>query len=127
MRIFHALVFDTTIEGTTALYSDPQYNDPLGAADALSLFAVGDTASGTSPTLTAQMEESGDQVHWNAKAGTAEINAASLSTSANTIAVGRDSGSTPSSGFVRLKVSLGGTSPKARIRLWATGRGDKVQ
>jgi len=125
MRIFHIDLYDDNMEGTTALYTDPSHNALLGSVEKLSIFAITDTVSGTSPTLTVQIEESGDQVHWVNKAGTPEINAVALSTSALTTAVGRDAGGTPSNGFLRLRVVLGGTSPKAHVRLFVTGRGEQ--
>lgn len=125
MRLFHVAVYDENVEGTGTLYTDPSHNALLGSVEKLSIFAITDTASGTSPTLTVQIEESGDQVHWVSKAGTAEINAAAVSTTALTTAVGRDTGATPSNGFLRLRVTLGGTTPKAHVRLWVTGRGEQ--
>lgn len=126
MRLFHAKIYDENVEGTTALYTDPSHNSLLGSVEKLSIFAITDTVSGTTPTLTVQIEESGDQVHWTNKAGTAEINGVTLSPTAITLAVGRDTGATPSSGFLRLRVSLGTTSPKAHVRLWVTGRGEQA-
>lgn len=130
MRVFHTLMFDENIEGTTALYTDPSHNGLLGLVEKLSIFAVSDSCgvvSGTI-TLTVQIEESADQVRWSNKAGTAEINAATLSTSAVTVSVGRDAGTVPSSGYVRLRISLGGTgtSQEGHIRIWVTGRGEQA-
>lgn len=125
MRLFHAQLYDENLEGTTALYTDPSNNALLGSVEKLTLFTIADTVSGTTPTLTVQIEESPDQVNWSNKAGTAEINAVALSTSQKTITVGRDNGSVPSAGFLRLRVVLGGTTPKAHIRIWVTGRGEQ--
>jgi hypothetical protein len=126
MRVYHTLVFDENIEGTAALYSDPMYNDQLAVTEKLEIFAVADTVAGTSPTLTAQIEESPDGIHWQNKNGTAEINAVSLSTTLNTIAVGRDAGTNLGSGLCRLRVVIGGTgNPKGHVRVWATGRGEQ--
>jgi hypothetical protein len=125
MRVYHTLVFDENIEGTTALYSNPVHNDTLAVTEKVEIFAVADTASGTSPTLTAQIEESPDGIHWQNKNTNAEINGVSLSTTANTIAVGRDAGTNLGSGLCRLRVALGGTNPKGHVRIWATGRGEQ--
>jgi len=118
-------LYDENVEGILPLFTDPSHNALLGSVEKLSIFAITDTVSGTSPTMTVQIEESGDQVHWINKTGTAEINGAALSTTVLTTAVGRDTGATPSSGFLRLRVVLGGTSPKAHVRLWVTGRGEQ--
>lgn len=126
MRVFHSLVFDENIEATTAQYIDASWNAQLGLPDKLTIFAIGDTASGTTPTLLVQIEESPDQVHWLNKNATAEINGSNLSTTANTVLVGRDAGTTPSAAFIRLRIVLGGTTPKAHIRIWVTGRGEQI-
>ncbi|HKY37237.1 MAG TPA: hypothetical protein VJN18_14940 [Polyangiaceae bacterium] len=125
MRRFHVLLHDDRIEGTSPLYSDPSHNALLGSVEALCIYSAAENASGTTPTLTVQVEESGNQVYWRNKAGTAEINSVTLSTAARTVAVGRDNGSVPSLGFLRLRVQLGGANPKARVRIWVTGRGEQ--
>lgn len=125
MRLFHAQVYDENVEGTTALYTDPTHNSMLGSVEKLSIFAITDTVSGTSPTLQVQIEESGDQVHWVNKAGAAEIPATAISAAALTTLVGRDTGATPSQAFLRLRVTLGGTTPKGHVRIWVTGRGEQ--
>lgn len=128
MRVFHSLVFDENIESTTANYCDASWNAQLGLPDKLTIFALTDTVSGTSPNLTVQIEESPDQVHWLPKLGTttAEIYTAALQTTTNTTVVGRDAGTVPSAAFIRLRVQLGGTTPKAHVRVWVTGRGEQI-
>jgi len=135
MRVFHSLVFDENVETTGNIYTDASWNSQLGLPDKLTIFALTDTVTGTGtgtnqPQLTVQIEEGPDQVHWQSKLGTAtttaEIFNATLQTSANTIAVGRDAGTTPSAGFIRLRIALGGTSPKAHVRIWVTGRGEQI-
>src|SRR5882724_6250911 len=126
MRVFHSLVYDENIESTTVNYCDAAWNAQLGLPDKLTIFTLTDTASGTRPTLTVQIEEGPDQVHWLPKLGTttAEIYTAALLTTANTSLVGRDAGTTPSAAFIRLRIQLGGTTPKAHVRIWVTGRGE---
>ncbi len=124
MRTFHTLVFNETLESTATLFTESELDDVLASADELSIFAVTDTVSGTTPTLTVRIQEGPDQIQWSNKAATAEINAVALSPTAVTTAVGRDSGAVPSNGFVRLSVSLGGTNPRAHVRIWVTGRSD---
>ena len=131
MRIFHTQVFNESIEGTGTLYSDPTHNAVMGLVEKLSIFALADTVAVTgtsaSVTLNVVVEESADQVHWIAKGTVAEINA-TCSTVAVTSLVGRDPGTTPSSGFLRLRVALGtaGTNPEAHVRIWVTGRGEQT-
>jgi hypothetical protein len=121
MRAFHVLAYESILEGTTTTFSDPRLNDVLGSAEQLRLFAVTTDVGGSSPTLTVRIEE-GDDERWSNKAGTAEINAAALSTTAVTIARGSDTGGTPTAGKARLSIVLGGTTPRAFLRLWVTGR-----
>jgi hypothetical protein len=65
MRSFHTLIFDDVVEGTTAVYSPPGFDDTLGAVDALSLCASASQVTGTSPTLTVQVEQSPDERRWS--------------------------------------------------------------
>ncbi len=70
-------------------------------------------------------QRGGDNRNWINKSGTAEIPATAISTTAVTIHAGFDNGATPSSGYLRAKLTLGGTSPRARVQLWITGRGEQ--
>lgn len=121
MQAFHVLVFDDALEDTTSVYIDPKFNADLAAADKLQIMGVATQISGTTPTLTVQVEHSPDNRHFVPKSRTAEIDAASLA-SPPVLVSGNDPGTVPSGGFVRLRIALGGTSPKARLRLWVTGR-----
>lgn len=124
MRIQNDLVYDATMDGTTSVYVDPAWHDRLGLPDRLTLFAVADGVSGTSPTLSVQLEESSDQQSWLNVNGSAEIPATTISTSATTALVGYCTGAFPNMTFIRARLQLGGTTPRARVRLWVTGRGE---
>lgn len=142
MRVFHSLVLDENLEiGTstastvgTTIYTDASWNSQMGLPDKLTIFALTDTVTGTAtgtgaPQLTVQIEESPDQVHFQSKTTTPEISSTTLSTAANTLAVGRDAGTTPSAAFIRLRTTLsvaGSTGGKAHVRLWVTGRGEQI-
>ncbi|HKY37239.1 MAG TPA: hypothetical protein VJN18_14950 [Polyangiaceae bacterium] len=125
MRTFQALVFDDTLDSSTPLYVDPSFNDELGSMEELSIFGVAVALAGTAPTLSVQIEESPDQIHWRNKAGSPEINAAPLSLTTFTNVQGRDAGSVPASGFVRLRVEVGGTTPRVQLKLWVAVRAEK--
>jgi len=125
MRAFHVLAYDGTIDGTTSVYIDAGLNDQLGTADQLRLAAVTDAVSGTSPTLTVQVEHSGDNLNWLSRFGTPEINAVALSTTAPTTTLANAASSALPAAFVRLRIQLGGTSPRAHVRVWATGRAER--
>jgi hypothetical protein len=124
MRAYHQLVFDEFLEGAVTLYTDPGFNSQLAMTEKLMLYAIADTVSGTA-NLTVQIEEGPDGVHFQNRNASAELTANGMSTSANTTAVGRDFGSNLGTGFVRLRVALAGTTPKAHVRIWATGRGEQ--
>lgn len=125
MRIFNQLVFDGYVSGTADVFSDSQYYPLLGLADQLSISGYTAQVTGTSPTLTVRVEQSFDNVRWQNRNSTAEISAVSLSASpAETNVQGQDGNPTsrPTLAFARLKITLGGTSPTAQVRLWVTGR-----
>lgn len=125
MRRFQAKVFDDVVDASTPLYIDPSFHDVLGIADGLSIHGVAVALSGTSPTLTVQIEESPNEINWRNKQGTPEINVAALSLTTFTNVQGRDPGSTPSACYLRLRIQVGGTSPRVLVKLWVTGRGEQ--
>jgi hypothetical protein len=129
MRVFHTVVFDDTVEGTTAVYTGPQHNSILGFPDALSIYGYAAQAAGTSPTITVQVEHGPDERRWINRNGTAEVNAVSLNAATETPFSGNDlnPAGTTRLGFARLRVQIGGTgSPKARVKIWVTGRGEQA-
>jgi hypothetical protein len=126
MRAYHRLVFDDSVNGTTSVYTHPRWNKLLALTELIEIGAVITRADGTTPTLTVQAQVSPDNQNWFDKSGTAEIDAASLSTTDQTIAGGKTSTSDSTVGFVRLKITLGGTTPKAHMKIYVTGRGEQV-
>ncbi len=128
MRTFHRLAFDENVDGTTAVYTNPALEPLLGLTDALSISGYAAGTSGTTPTVTVQIEQSPDRRHWTVRNATAEVNGTSLSTSAETTFQGNDGSPLGATrpGFARLKITLGGTSPKTRLKIWVTGRGEQT-
>lgn len=128
MKVFNQLVFEGYISGTTNVFSDSQYNALLGTVDQLSVSGYTAQVTGTSPTLTVQVEQSFDNIRWqnrNVSPAPPEVNATALNTGASeTNFQGQDGNPTarPTLCFVRLRIALGGTTPTAQVRLWATGR-----
>jgi hypothetical protein len=118
MRKANTLAFDDTVVGTTTVYTPTGLNDALGACDKWAIQAVADLVSGTTPTITVQLQHSSDQRNWMNKNTTAEINAQNLSSSATDPKFGSDAGTTPALAFVRLAITLGGTSPQAHVKVW---------
>lgn len=98
--------------GTTDFYSNPEFNAILGQAERIVIHAVVTESSGTSPTLTAVLQDSSDNENWDDVATL--ISAVSISSvplterGANTVTIGR---------YARLKITLGGTSPTATMTI----------
>jgi len=125
MRVFNQLVFDGYVSGTNAVYTDSQYDEVLGLSDQLSISGYSAQVTGTVPTVTVQVEGSFDQRRWqNRNGATPEINAVSIVASPEALFQGQDGNPTgrPTLAFGRLRIQLGGTSPTAQLRIWATGR-----
>jgi hypothetical protein len=121
MRKLSILAFDDFVMSTTTVYTTMALNETLGAFDKLTIQAVCDSATGTTPTITVAIQHSGDQRTWIAKNGTAEINAFAV-TVATPSTIGGDTSATGSMGFVRLAITLGGTTPTMHVKLWVTAR-----
>jgi hypothetical protein len=124
MRIFHRLVFDGYVNGTANVYSDPTLSTLLGSIDQLAIGGYTTQVSGSGPpTVTVQVEHSFDNIRWQNRNTAAEVNASTLSTTAETPFGGNDGDPTlrPRLEFVRLRIALGGTSPTGQVRVWVTG------
>lgn len=122
MRTFVVTAFDELIAGTSGTWYTPAtFNESFGAADGLVLHAVTTSVAGTLPTLTCQVEHSGDARTWVSANPIAEIpqqaivEGGSLSGVANIL-------SPVLLKFVRVRVSLGGTAPGCRLKVHITGR-----
>jgi hypothetical protein len=119
MRKFNVQVFDEIITGTgTSWYTSTEFNEPLGSADLLTLQAITTLVAGTSPTLTIAAEHSADGANFveypSAVFGPTAI--ASEGTYDSLFGYGE-----PLLPRVRFKLTLGGTTPACRVRLWVTG------
>ena len=114
------LSFDETITGAgPAWYSSDDFNDTLGAGDILAIQVSVLNVTGTSPTMTVQVEHTADGQNWT-------VGATALSTSIVS-STGYAGAVVPSSsyvplGYVRLRITLGGTSPSCRARITVTSR-----
>ncbi len=110
--------------------SDPRFNDWLGKANDLRLFAVVDRVMGPVVTLFVLVFETPDEeIAWfPSLGGVPNINVPDVSATDITVVSGSDTGSMrsgrPSTGFRKLQVSIQGDDIcSARVRVWATGRG----
>lgn len=130
MRAFTISAFDEILIGTaTTWYTSADYNALLGSADWIGLYAVTSSANGTSPTLTCQIEHSGDARNWVTllTGTTTEIDHQPISTSQETALASPQSPAETLLDpvmlrFVRVKMFLGGTAPQCRLKLYITGR-----
>jgi hypothetical protein len=126
MLVFNIKAFDDYFTNAGAVYTSAELNNLLAKPDKLALMAVTDQVFGVT-ALTVQIEHSADGRNWVAKNGTAEIPSTLISTTATTVLTGSDSGSSPSLGFVRLKLMLpiGGPGTATHVKLYVTGRDRK--
>jgi hypothetical protein len=124
MLISNLVLFDGYVAGTGNVYSRWEDNDELGRVDALTIGGYTAQATGTNPTITVQVEQSFDDVRWLNRNSTAEVSAATLSTSAETPFGGADGSrlTRPTLAYARIRITLGGTgSVGAYVRVWASG------
>lgn len=123
MRTSLMQVFDDFVPGTNPVYTSEEWNDALGQPNKLAIQAVADQVTGTA-SLTVAIEHSCDQRNWLQKPGTAPINSESIPAAATTPVFGSDAGTVQNLGYVRLKISLTGTTPAAHVRIHVCGRDD---
>ena len=117
MRVFEQLLFDQTISGTSdTWYTPDEYSDLLGAADVLELAVHTTNVTGTAEA-TVTMQHSADGRHWN---DIGDVHSGSISS--NRVSRGSAGLNPANLSLVRLKVTLGGTDPQCRMKLYAMGR-----
>lgn len=117
------VVFDDRLTSSSAAYTSADFNVLLATYSRLRLQALVDQVSGTSPTLTVQVEHAADDRNFVSLNTTAEINAAGLTVGGVTNIVSTGVlGARAMHGTTRLRVQLGGTAPQAYVKLWVTAR-----
>jgi len=127
MRRFNECVFDDMVYGSAVVYTGDQYAVLLGSTDQRTLHVLASEPAASGITMTVQIEQSPDGIHWKAKNATAEINAAPLTFGAITSRVGTDNSAVAGDGLARLAISLSGPGgPSAALRVYVTGR-DRVK
>jgi hypothetical protein len=124
MRRFVITVFDEWVYDSAA-YTSNEHDELLASVDALGIQAIVDAVSSLdSPTLSVDFESSADGRHWESHSTPIEV--AELSTTATTVAVGTITPETAAAvhalARARLKITLGGESSQARVRLVVCGR-----
>lgn len=118
MRLFCELVYEGYISGTNEVRTASKYNDLLGRADEIVYEVTYGGVTGSSPTVTVAHYHSSCNDGTFPQKGVA-INAVSIGS--GTSAIGSVSG--PLAAYGQAGIQLGGTTPAAQIRLYATGRG----
>lgn len=122
MRVFNIQVFDTVITGTsTTWYSRSEFDGHLAQADGLVIHACVSNVGGTTPTLTIVSEHSPDSENWIAT-GASEINNVAIANNASFSAGNFGFTSANLGAYVRYRITLGGTNPQCRLKLFVTGR-----
>jgi hypothetical protein len=105
--------FDDLVTGVAPItvVTNPELDGILGAFDQLVIQVVADLVGGVGVTLACQITHSGDGQSYVNKRPVPEITATALSTTgSNILPLGYDDGTLPSLAFVRVKLTLGGTS-----------------
>jgi hypothetical protein len=122
MRLYNLSVFDDIIAGTASTwYSQGDYDKALASADWLVIGASITAVSGTTPTLTVQLEQCCDGLNWIA-VGSPVLNATSLSANGLYFGEAGAGGALIFMSYLRAKITLGGTTPQCRLKLYVTGR-----
>ncbi len=117
MRSFNQLVFDQLVRGTAEIMSPAEFNDLLGKADELTCEIEVEEATGTSPTISVR--------HLMCSSGKGFIGLADLLTNVSLATLPLRDVRTqigPLGAMGQVGVTLGGTTPSARVRIWACGR-----
>lgn len=117
MRAFNTLVMDQVVRGTTEVTSPAEFDDQLGKADTLSVEVEVEDSSGTSPTLTARMLHSNSGKDF---VGLSNFIAAASISSLPYRDLETITG--PLGAKLRVGITLGGTNPSGRVRVWVCGR-----
>lgn len=118
MIAFSELVFDQTVRNANnETFSSAKFDELLGSAYDLTLEVEVEESSGTSPTITVNVHHS--------NSGKGFVSLAAVISAANIASppyrsLANQTG--PFGKLVRIGVVLNGTSPTARVRIWATGR-----
>ena len=120
MRNFVVKAFDQYVVGTTNAFSPTNLSELLGSADRICGLIVVHAFTGTNPTVTVQFEHSFDGTRWLNQNPTPEVDAWSPPGFFNTN--GFSSTRIPTLNYVRMRVTLGGTSPSVALEIWLTGR-----
>jgi hypothetical protein len=122
MRRFVITIFDEWVYGS-AMYTSDVFEELLASVEQFSIQAIADAVSGGGTiTLTVGCESSSDARTWTVHPDL--ISAATIDVETTNVKVGwfPSGGALMAQGLIRLKIALGGATPKARVRLMVCGR-----
>jgi hypothetical protein len=119
MRKFNVLLMDRTIRGTQEVLTTNEFNDLLGSADEVVYEIEVSEAGGTTPAVSLRHLHCNSNEDLGFKGLTNLINQQSLATLPYRDVVMQAG---PLGGLGKAGVKLDGTTPTARVRLWACGR-----
>jgi S1-C subfamily serine protease len=115
MRLFTEQVFDMVLSGTGPWHTSDALTEVLGSPDAFAVQAVATGVSTPAPTLTVVAEHSADSQNWHPSPSPAinqAISNGSTFAGAGQVLLGR----------MRFKVTMSGSSPACRLKVYVTGR-----
>jgi hypothetical protein len=125
MRIFHRLAFEGYVNSSTSTmnFSDHRLAQDMGAVDVISIGGYAAQVTGTNPTLSI-FAWGGFEPWFFQGIGVTFVSGVPLSTTQETLFQGI--GPQPHTGykfpFLAFSIQLGGTTPRAFLRIWVTGR-----
>ena len=123
MRAFNQLVFDVQVSGLAAVSTKDDFAELLGKADDLVLEVEVESSTGTLPTLTLDVFHCNSGKVYQAATNGTIITAESIATAPyRKIAIYAKTSTQILGSLVQLRITLGGTGPGARVRIWACGR-----
>src|SRR5207245_414621 len=93
----------------------------LGSVETVTCSGMVYATTGTSPTITVQLEHSPDGARWMSEQGTAELNAFPLTSGSDNFFFCVSTFASALS-HVRLRIALGGTTPTGVVQIWLAGR-----
>jgi hypothetical protein len=119
MLSFSQRIFQNYISGTQNVYTDTRFGELLGSVERLTLLGQIRGLTGTSPTLTVQIEHSADRARWLNQAASPEFSGAIADGSGFLVDTANN---VPGLNYSRLRIALGGTSPACHLEIYAMGR-----
>lgn len=127
MRLFQESCFDDFVVGALPTYSSTALDTILGRFDRLAVQLFASQVGGISPRITLWFEHSADGRRWAEKGSVPAISSEVIAPSTTNVFAGEDISGVPSLTFVRLRINLEGTAPRAVVRVFVCGRGSGMR